>query len=264
MVSEIIHFQVVNQWSLTPLIFIAQGAAIGAGAGFAGGFVASGGNIKAALTGAVAGAVTGGVVGFYGSDYGISRVFANGVANGVSARIQGGNFMDGLRSGLITSTFTYGNMLMRNKMIASSMLDGLDENGVRQSISRNDGNGFSIGMFMDGFKLAGGRFVDAINKGVCSVLGCDQNGPGKIFGISYSKGSFTDMVLESFAGPHDMANSSHFYNELGNGIDYSKDPLRYIREYSTNYSTSLLFASPFAAGAISEQSNYSAYRYLKK
>lgn len=68
----------------------------------------SGGNIKAALTGAVAGAVTGSVAGYYGADYNISRVFTNSVANGVSAKIQGRDFMEGLRSGLITSFAGYG------------------------------------------------------------------------------------------------------------------------------------------------------------
>ena len=88
----------------------------------------------------------------------------------------------------------------------------------------------------------------------------------KKFGISYSNGSFTDMVLESFAGPHDMANSSHFYdadgyikNLSGNSSFYNK-----FLEYSTNYTSSLAFAAPFAAAGISEQSNYSAYKYLRK
>ncbi|MEQ1622937.1 MAG: RHS repeat-associated core domain-containing protein, partial [Methylococcales bacterium] len=148
---------------------IGLGVATGAGAGFAGGFVASGGNIKSALTGAVAGAVTGGVAGYYGSEYTISRVFSNGVANGVSAKIQGGNFMDGLRSGLMTSVFTYGNMRMRNAMIENSkinrVIDGVDD-------AYNDGSGYSKGMFGDLFKLAGGRFNEFAEKTeACSPLG---------------------------------------------------------------------------------------------
>lgn len=243
----------------------AYGAAVGAGAGFAGGFVASGGNIKAALTGAIAGAVTGGVMGYYGSEYPISRVAANGVANGVSAKIQGGNFMDGLRSGLMTSAFTYGNMLMRQAMIADSMRDGVVDN-VRIAASRNDGTGWSIGMFMDGFKLAGGRFNDFVKALSCSPLGCDQKGPGSIFGWGYGIGGFRDMVLESFAGPHDAANSNYFYGPDGNIRSFNgwSKLQENLLEYSTNYSTSLAFASPFAAAAISEQTNYSAYKYLRR
>ena len=81
----------------------------------------------------------------------------------------------------------------------------------------NNGTGFSKGFFGDLFKLAGGRFNPFAEPGTpCSPLGCNQNGEGKIFGIPYSKGSFTDMVSESFAGPHDMANSFHFYDTNGN------------------------------------------------
>ena len=125
---------------------VVQGIGTGIGAGFFGGFVASGGNVKAALTGAVAGAFTGGVAGYYGSNYPLTRVASNAVASGVSAKIQGGDFMDGLRSGLITSAFTFGNVLMRQNQIASSLGNPI-----------NDGTGLSNGMFGDFFKLAGER-----------------------------------------------------------------------------------------------------------
>ena len=71
------------------------------------------------------------------------------------------------------------------------------------------------------------------------------------------------MVLESFAGSHDFANSPYFYNPDGTG----KLPIGGIKgmllEFSTNATTSLAFATPFAAAAVAEQSNYSAYRYIK-
>jgi RHS repeat-associated protein len=243
---------------------IAEGAAIGAGAGFAGGFVASGGNIKAALTGAIAGAVTGGVMGYYGSDYGISRVFANGVANGVSAKIQGRDFMDGLRSGLMTSAFTYGNVLMRKNQIDNSLgLDVTPEN--RGSSYLNNGTGLSAGMIGDGFKLGGERlnaYLVSIGKVFGGPLGGTQNAPGRLFFYHYEKGGFIDMTIESFAGPHDFANSSHFYNADGTG--FSVPGLKgTLLNATTNMSSSLLFAAPFAAAAISEQSNYSAYRYAR-
>jgi len=244
-----------------PMFTTTMGAAIanGAVAGFSAGFIASGGNLKAGFLSAVSGAISGGVIGYYGSTYPLSRVFVNGVANGVSAKVQGGDFMDGLRSGLLTSALTYGNSLMRNAMIQNS-LDPLTHRV-------NDGTGFSQGFFGDLFKLAGGRFNPFSQEGApCSPLGCWQNGPGKIFGIPYSKGSFADMVLESFAGPHDMANSTYFYDTngnikyLGNLSDFQKIAL----DYATNYTTSLVFAAPFAAAGITEQSNYSAFRYIRK
>lgn len=151
-------------------------------------------------------------------------------------------------------------------MIVSSMRDGLDENGVRVRQSINDGSGRSAGMIGDGFHLAGIRLNDAViesGKIVAGPLGGVQSRDGTLFGFSYSKGGFIDMVLESYAGPHDAANSPYFYTASGQGIDIPG--LRgKLLEYTTNYSSSLAFATPFAAAAISEQSNYSAYRYLRK
>jgi filamentous hemagglutinin len=230
----------------------------GAGAGFVGGFIASGGNIKAALSGAVAGAVTGGVAGYYGSEYNISRIFTNSVAGGVQAKLQGRSFIEGLKSSLITSVFTYSNVLMRKSMIIDSLHP--------DAMGANDGTGFSNGMFGDFFKLAGGRFNPfADPDSPCSPLGCDQKGSGSIFGWGYSKGDFRDMVLESFAGPHDMANSKYFYDFNGNIRFSDLSPfLSNVREYVTNYTTSLVFATPFAAAAISEQTYYSSYRYIRR
>ena len=162
--------------------------------------------------------------------------------------------------------YSYANMYMRNKMIASSMRDGLDENGVRIRQSINDGSGLSSGMYGDGFHLAGTRlnFKDILEGNLSGgPLGGTQSRDGTLFGFSYSKGGFINMVLESYAGPHDAANSLYFYDAYGRGIDIPG--LRgKLLEYSTNYTSSLAFATPFAAAAVAEQSNYSAYRYLRK
>jgi RHS repeat-associated protein len=228
----------------------------GAGAGFVGAFIASGGNIKAGLAGAVGGAISGGIMGYYGSNYPFSRVAANGVANGVSAKIQGGNFMEGLRSGLITSAFTYGNVQMRQAMIQSSLGNPI-----------NNGYGLSNGMFGDFFKLAGERLNELkvkLGDIAGGPLGGAQSGQGRLFFYHYEKGGFVDMVLESFAGPHDFANSPHFYNPTdGTGITATPGFRSKLLEFSTNMTSSLAFATPFAAAAAAEQSNYSAYRYAK-
>jgi hypothetical protein len=47
-------------------------------------------------------------------------------------------------------------------------------------------------------------------------------------------------------------------------IDYFKRDLGEINCGTSPITISLLFAAPFAAAAISEQSNYSAYRYIDR
>ncbi len=154
----------------------------------------------------------------------------------------------------MTSMLTFANVKMRLAMIKSSLGNPM-----------NDGTGLSDGMFGDGFKLAGGRFNPYNPDSPCSTLGCNQNGIGKVLSTPYTKGGFVDMVMESFAGPHDLANSSHFYDTNGNirYLGYLSKLQANLLEYSTNYTSSLAFALPFASAAIAEQSNFSAYRYLK-
>ena len=75
------------------------------------------------------------------------------------------------------------------------------------------------------------------------------------------------MVVESFAGPHDMANSRWWYvsgpqqvledlGMIGDALprDYYSSFAKNLLETATNYTTSLMFAAPFAAGAMLEQS----------
>ncbi len=81
------------------------------------------------------------------------------------------------------------------------------------------------------------------------------------------------MVVESFAGPHDMANSISWYvnteeqaavltfltEEPVSLVDalqnnYYNDAQKTFLENATNRATSLLFALPFASAAIIEQS----------
>jgi len=181
----------------TVTLTAAGSALAGAASGFVAGMLAGGGDLKAGFYGAVGGALTGGISGFYGSQYPVERVAANAFAGGIQSRLQGGSFAEGARSGFKFSAFAYLNVQMRNEMIAQSRLD-----------ARNDGSGLSRGMFGDFFKLAGGRWDDALERaGVtqCSSFGCLQSGPGSIFGLRYSSGGFIDMVAEAFAGPHEKA-----------------------------------------------------------
>ncbi len=112
------------------------------------------------------------------------------------------------------------------------------------------------------FKLAGGRFSQFLGA-LCSPLGCQQNGPGSIAGVSYKSGGFVDMVLESFSGPHDFANAPWWYNDMGNnkvGPGFGSTFL----DFTTNYTTSLVFAAPFAIATIREQMYYSSYAPRKR
>ncbi|MDH0867076.1 RHS repeat-associated core domain-containing protein [Mitsuaria sp. GD03876] len=237
------------------------GAVAGAAGGFAGALVATEGNVGKALRAGVAGAVTGGVGAAFGSGYSVSRVAATAVASGVGSAVQGGSFWDGLRSGALTSAMSYINYTLRQEMIEQSRINGNNDGG--DTLSR--------GMFGDKFKLAGGRVYDLASPdekyGKCSVLGCWQAGPGSVFGIPYSNGSVTDMVLESFAGPHDKANSYWWYvltpEQVLNGegmIGNAFKANHYLGwdkwvDFATNYTTSLMLAAPLAAGPIIEQSH---------
>lgn len=223
----------------------------GATAGFTGGFLASGGDFNAGIKGAFGGAITGGVSGYYGSEYPVSRIVSNATANGLTAEFSGGSFSDGFRRGFAWSSLAYLNVRMNNYQ---------QELSLKNESGANDGRGWSRGLFGNGFKVGGGRY-DSENPGACSLLGCQQAGPGKVLGISYPSGGFVDMVVESFSGPHDTANMPWFYNmSTGNILRPMSAYRESFGEWLGNYSTSLVFAAPFAAAAIREQTYYPAYR----
>ena len=66
------------------------------------------------------------------------------------------------------------------------------------------------------------------------------------------------MVNESFAGPHDYENSISFY-DMTTGMIREGSDQGWLKEFATNYTTSLIFAAPLAAGAIYEQTNAGAW-----
>ena len=71
------------------------------------------------------------------------------------------------------------------------------------------------------------------------------------------------MVTESFAGPHDSANAPWFYSQNGLIRDLSGTNV-FALDLATNYTSSLAFASPFAAGPIYEQLNMGAYQNFSR
>lgn len=222
-------------------------AAVGAGSGFAGALVATGGDFDAAFRSALAGSVSGGIAGYFGAEYPIERIGANAMGAGLSSVIRGGTFAAGFKNEFLWSSLTYANVQMREYQKALSVKDPI-----------NDGTGLSAGLFFDGFKLAGGR------GGICESLGCAQSGGGRIFGIPYPPGSFADMVLESFAGPHDTGNMPWFYDRSTGGLRDLTRLQGFAGEALGNYTSSLLFAAPFAAGAIREQTYYRVYDRIRR
>jgi hypothetical protein len=144
-------------------------------------------------------------------------------------------FSDGAKAGFVSSALSYLNSGLKNEMIEQSRID-----------SRNGGSGLSLGVFGDGFKLAGGRWDDNINGQVqCSLLRCLQSGPGSVFNVGYSSGGFVDMITESFAGPYDKANSYWFYNAKGLIL---QDSSNMFIELANNYTTSLFFFGSVSCG----------------
>jgi len=222
-------------------------ATVGAGAGFAGAFAGTGGDLNAAFRSALAGSVSGGIAGYFGDEYPIGRVGANALGGGLSSVLRGGSFAAGFRNELFWSSLTYANIQMREFQKALSRKDPI-----------NDGTGLSQGLFRDWFKLAGGR------SGVCTFLGCSQSGPGMLFDVPYKIGSFTDMMLEAFAGPHDTANMPWFYDRESGGLRPLTGFQNLTGEVLGDFTTSLLFAAPFAAGAIREQTYFPAYDRIRR
>jgi RHS repeat-associated protein len=243
---------------------VAGGAIAGAAGGFAGSFLGSDLKIQAGLKGAATGALSGGINNYYGSSYTAGRILANGMAGGAGAVLRGESFSSGFRTSAIISSLAYLNSAMRGEMISQSNID--------QGVDNSNGSGLSGGMYGDGYKLAGGRWFFGASRATCSEMGCFQSGPGSNFGISYSKGGLIDLINESFAGPHDKANSFTWYvnndreatllnflNKTDAIVPGQALPTGYYGalktaiEVTTNYSTSLIFALPFAGAAIIEQ-----------
>ena len=89
---------------------VAGGAAAGAATGAVAGGLYSGswqGVVQGARYGAIGGAVMGPVSAMYGSQWSLGRVAVQSLVGGVSARLQGGSFVEGLRSSAINSGLRY-------------------------------------------------------------------------------------------------------------------------------------------------------------
>ncbi|MEM6671820.1 MAG: FG-GAP-like repeat-containing protein [Planctomycetota bacterium] len=118
--------------------------------------------------------------------------------------------------------------------------------------------GNSLNQFFVGLKVAGGRrgtdgtswlgkLLGTVND---TLLGGDQLGRGSFFGIPYEAGSSLDVLLESFAGPHDFISGQLFYTSNGRFDDNG-----FVGALTGPVVTTISFAlvipaAPFAAGLL--------------
>ncbi len=179
---------------------VAGGAIAGALAG------AITGGWKGALSGAIAGGLFGAIGGYYGDTWSAARVGASGIAGGSTSVVQGQSFWRGFEIGVGIAFLQWAASSMRQSMI-------------RQSLRiKSNSSGDSYGVDEDGFKLGGGRIPEGMNNipnGVGSPLGGWQGGIGRLplFG-PYSPGSWGDLLVEAYAGPHDWL-SKMWYTAQG-------------------------------------------------
>lgn len=106
----------------------------------------------------------------------------------------------------------------------------------------------SEGLNGDGRKGGGSHFEKVYENGVLTAkpidapTGGSQTGKGKLFGTPYEAGSFTDKVIEHFAGPHDFMSSWNYENI--DGVTYLKNNGGLV---NTASGLLLIPAIPFAA-----------------
>ncbi|MDD3325399.1 MAG: filamentous hemagglutinin N-terminal domain-containing protein, partial [Sulfurospirillaceae bacterium] len=136
-----------------------------------------------------------------------------GTVQGVSSEISGGDFKDGFTAGATLSVVSDGALQMRKYIF-----DNYDYVG--------DGK-LGEGLNGDGRKGGGSHFEKVYENGVLTAkpidapTGGSQTGKGKLFGTPYEAGSFTDKVIEHFAGPHDFMSSWNYENI--DGVTYLKN-----------------------------------------
>ena len=219
----------------------------------------NGGNLRDVLKAGVKGGVTGGLSRFANvryADPNLSRVAANGIAGGVNSEINGGSFKDGFKLSVVVTGLEVAALRAR-------------EIGIRQSL-RNPRNasGKSAGFRGDGFKLGGGReieFIDGYLPAPNSPLGGPQGGKGRISFIfvdyNYKPGSFGDLLVEAYSGPHDYLNSGYWYLPSGNNRGEFTSGIANVFGQALNFAN-VAVATPAVAASVAQPytSLYQTYR----
>ena len=212
--------------------------------------------LRSAAVAYISGSLTSGINSYYGNTWTLSRVLTTSIAGGAMSRLNGGTFADGFRTSFILAGLTYANMQMRAIMAEQA----------RHNPGSN-GDGLGVCFRGDCTKMAGGLYNSEMPDAL-STLGGMQGSPDYYFfghklDTSTFSGRIMATVMEAFSGPHDTANSMYFYDGIG-GIRTEMSAFeRGFGEVAFNYSTSLVFATPFAAAALVPDNAYSAINALR-
>jgi len=192
---------------------MAGGAIAGALGGAVGGGIMCGSDCAraGARSGAASGAIFAGAGMVNGAaDFGSAgQILTRSTASGLASDANGGKFADGFRATLGIETLNASAMWMRETMAAQSC----------QGANNPNCTGTSAGYRGDGIKLGGARYVDGVGYPAPNLLGGVQGGAGSIgpsfMRFNYPPGSFGDLLVETFGGPHDFMNS-FMYRANGN------------------------------------------------
>ena len=196
----------------------------------------AGGGVRGVLVNALSGGAFARLGMAYKNQWTPGRVLAGGLISGTASALQGGRFTDGALAYLQGGTLKAAALAMRRAMIAQSSLD-----------VRNLGAS-SAGFMGDGIKLGGGRYDPSATAAAPSPLGGHQGQPGLLFGRPYAPGSWQDLLVEAYAGPHDYLNSFYWYDNFGNirpGISTAGRAFGTILDYAN-----LAPSTPFAAASV--------------
>jgi filamentous hemagglutinin len=151
---------------------------------------------------------------------------------------------------------------MRQAMVKQSMLN---------TSPVNNSSGKSAGWFGDFFKLGGGRVDEGSSIAAPSPLGGAQGGRGLVgapewrplgfrMGYYYEPGSFTDLLVEAYAGPHDWI-SSWNYTANGNFRPLQGLPNALFWTYSL---AAIVPATVFAAAPVVSSSTLLDWRRISR
>ncbi len=183
-----------------------------------------------ALYSAAIGAATGGIgwgvgaaISGAATSFGTSLAMDTGTGRQITRKVAEEFFMDVVgmspRAAYTAAAITVSTAIAAGiQLLGSAAIKMREAMWEQSTINPKNATKISAGFKGDGHGLAGSRWDASKPDGGSSWLGGPQGGPGKFFGIPYSKGSGLDLLLETFAGPHDYLNNlfTRDYDAAGN------------------------------------------------
>jgi len=179
-----------------------------------------------------------------------AQIGVSSATAGATAKITGGDFWQAFTFTAALGGADLINAYARLASINSSeqdINDPTNTTGVSRNLTGSSDN-FWNDEFGEYTKLGGARWDVQLNGAPDSPLGSGQGGPGKIFGIPYSSGSFADNVIEAYSGIHDFLNSFIGYNKYGNASNWGGGFGLFLRGFDNV--ADLFLATPFAAASL--------------